>query len=239
MLVLKVRLGNARFMRLLINQGFAETLQVISFKNDLHPYLLCTSCTDNARVKVTSLQKVIFFYNMKYSTETPSICIFVCLKVFLTAVIEVEHASNDLLHSDSSLLLRNSMKTNTTSSYFIEIQNYACKLLSNFALLCTPYYMRHGLEIFGDVSVAQLVASMSGVVLRGVVMVVDSNLARGKIFTASISSVDSLYISVFIYCMNLHQFLILCSSKAMMFVKLYFRNYVISLDPSGFHLRTK
>ena len=35
------------------------------------------------------------------------------------------------------------------------------------------------------------------------------NLARGKIFTASIGSVDSLYPSVFIYCLNLHQFLIL------------------------------
>ena len=72
-----------------------------------------------------------------------------------------------------------------------------------------------------------------------------SNLARGKIFTASIGSVDSLYPSVFIYCLNLHQFLILCSSKAMMFVKLYFRTSdiylisLVSLDPSGFHLRTK
>ena len=71
------------------------------------------------------------------------------------------------------------------------------------------------------------------------------NLARGKIFTASIGSVDSLYPSVFIYCRNLHQFLILCSSKAMMFVKLYFRTSdiylisLVSLDPSGFHLRTK
>ena len=65
---------------------------------------------------------------------------------------------------------------------------------------------------------AQLVASMSGVVLGGVVEVVGSNLARGKIFTASIGSVDSLYPSVFICCLNLHQFLILCSSKAMMFV---------------------
>ena len=37
---------------------------------------------------------------------------------------------------------------------------------------------------------AQLVASMSGVVLGGVVEVVGSNLARGKIFTASIGSVD-------------------------------------------------
>ena len=87
---------------------------------------------------------------------------------------------------------------------------------------------------------AQLVASMSGVVLGGVAEVVGSNLARGKIFTASIGSVDSLY-----PCLNLHQFLILCSSKAMMFVKLYFRTsdiYLISLvsfDPSGFHLRTK
>ena len=92
---------------------------------------------------------------------------------------------------------------------------------------------------------AQLVASMSGVVLGGVVEVVGSNLARGKKFTASIGSVDSLYPSVFIYCLNPHQFLILCSSKAMMFVKLYFRTSdiylisLVSLDPSGFHLRTK
>ena len=46
---------------------------------------------------------------------------------------------------------------------------------------------------------AQLVASMSGVVLGGVVEVVGSNLARGKKFTASIGSVDSLYPSVYIY----------------------------------------
>ena len=64
-------------------------------------------------------------------------------------------------------------------------------------------------SFFGDVSVAQLVASASGVVLGGVAEVVGSNLARGKIFTASIGSVDSLYPSVFINCLNLHQFLIL------------------------------
>ena len=45
---------------------------------------------------------------------------------------------------------------------------------------------------------AQLVASMSGVVLGGVVMVVGSNLPRGKIFTASIDSVD-LYLPLYIY----------------------------------------
>ena len=46
---------------------------------------------------------------------------------------------------------------------------------------------------------AQLVASASGVVLGDVAEVVGSNLARGKIFTASIGSVDSLYPSVYIY----------------------------------------
>ena len=45
-------------------------------------------------------------------------------------------------------------------------------------------------------SVAQLVALMSGVVLGGVAEVVGSNLARGKMFTASIGSVDSLYPSL-------------------------------------------
>ena len=45
---------------------------------------------------------------------------------------------------------------------------------------------------------AQLVASMSGVVLGGVVEVVGSNLARGKIFTASSGIVDSLHPSVYI-----------------------------------------
>ena len=46
---------------------------------------------------------------------------------------------------------------------------------------------------------AQLVALMSDVVLGGVAEVVGSNLARGKIFTASIGSVDSLYPSVYIH----------------------------------------
>ena len=45
---------------------------------------------------------------------------------------------------------------------------------------------------------AQLVASMSGVVLEGVVEVVGSNLARGKLFTSSIGSVDLYYI-IYIY----------------------------------------
>ena len=51
---------------------------------------------------------------------------------------------------------------------------------------------------FGYVSVAQLVASMSGVVLGGVVMVVGSNLARGKIFTESIGSVDIISLCIYL-----------------------------------------
>ena len=57
-------------------------------------------------------------------------------------------------------------------------------------------YQRFLNILFWDVSVVQLVASMSGVVLGGVVEVVGSNLDRGKIFTASIGSVDSLYPSL-------------------------------------------
>ena len=52
---------------------------------------------------------------------------------------------------------------------------------------------------------AQLVASMSGVVLGRVVEFVGSNLTRGKIFTASISSVDLLYICLYIYALQQKQ----------------------------------
>ena len=82
-----------------------------------HLKMTGTSSTDDARVKVPSFQKVTFFpYNMKYTTEMPSICIFVCMKMFLTAVIKDEHTSYDSLQSDSSFLLRNSTMTNITSS---------------------------------------------------------------------------------------------------------------------------
>ena len=55
------------------------------------------------------------------------------------------------------------------------------------------------ISLYIYVSVAQSVASMSGVVLGRVVEVVGSNFAGGKIFTASIGSVDSLYPSIYIY----------------------------------------
>ena len=66
-----------------------------------HLKITGTSCTEYARVKVPSFLKVTFFYNIEYYTETPFICIFVCLEVFLTAMIKDEQASNDLFQSDS------------------------------------------------------------------------------------------------------------------------------------------
>ena len=44
-----------------------------------------------------------------------------------------------------------------------------------------------------------VLASASGVVLGGVAEVVGSNLARGKIFTSSIGSVDSLYPYIYFF----------------------------------------
>ena len=73
--------------------------------------------------------------------------------------------------------------------------------------------------------------------------VVGSNLVICKAFTAYI--VDSLYLSIFIYCVNLHQSLIIRSAKAMVFVKLYFCTSdiylisLVSLDPSDIHLLPK
>ena len=59
-------------------------------------------------------------------------------------------------------------------------------------------YQRFLNILFGDVSVAQLVASVSGEVLGGVAVVVGSSLAG----TASFGSVDSLYPSVYILPQN-------------------------------------
>ena len=82
-----------------------------------------TSCTDDARVKVSSLQKKItlFLQYKIFHRDVIQIYIFVCLKMLLTAVIKDEHAPNVLLHSDSSFLLRYNMETNTTISLITEI----------------------------------------------------------------------------------------------------------------------
>ena len=63
-----------------------------------HLNMTDTFCTDDFRVKVSSFQNVIFFYNMKYSTEKLSIYNFACLKILLTAMIDDKQASKVLLH---------------------------------------------------------------------------------------------------------------------------------------------
>ena len=75
-----------------------------------------TSCTDDAGVKVPLFQKVTFFLQYEIFHRDAIRLYFVCLKMYLTAVIKDEHASNYLLQPDSSFLLRNSMKTIPTSS---------------------------------------------------------------------------------------------------------------------------
>ena len=152
---------------------------------------------------------------------------------------------SEILPWDRKSYLTHSILPRTSSNVIIYncILAYSRVLLEAFFPLETKYLQHLSAQLFHYIY--KMVASVSGVVLGGVAEVVGSNLARGKIFTASIGSVVSLYPSVFIYCLNLHQFLILCSSKAMMFVKLYFRTSdiylisLVSLDPSGFHLRTK
>ena len=44
-------------------------------------------CTGDSREKVSHIKKSNFIYNMKHSTETLSICIFVCLFEDLTDCI--------------------------------------------------------------------------------------------------------------------------------------------------------
>ena len=75
-----------------------------------------TACTDDAKVKVPSFQKVIFLLQYEKFHRDAIFLFFVCMKMFLTAVIKDEHVSDDSLQSDSSFLLRYSMMTNTTSS---------------------------------------------------------------------------------------------------------------------------
>ena len=59
-----------------------------------------TSCTDDAKVKAPSFQKVTFFLQYEIFHRDAIICVFVCMKMFLTAVIKDEPTSNDSLQSD-------------------------------------------------------------------------------------------------------------------------------------------
>ena len=73
MLVLKVRFGYAK------SYLYKSTNVSPKLCMPFHLKITGTSSTDDARVKVPLFQNVTFSYNMKYSTEMPSICIFVCM----------------------------------------------------------------------------------------------------------------------------------------------------------------
>ena len=75
-----------------------------------------TAGTDDARAKVPSFQKLHFLLQYEIFHRDAIHLFFVCMQMFLTAVIKDEHASDDSLQSDSSFLLRNGMMTDTTSS---------------------------------------------------------------------------------------------------------------------------
>ena len=81
-----------------------------------HLKITGTACTDEARVKVPVFQKVTFLLQYEIFHRDAIHLFFVCMKMFLTAVIKDKHASDDSLQSDSSFLLRNSMMSDTTSS---------------------------------------------------------------------------------------------------------------------------
>ena len=80
-----------------------------------HLKMTGTACTDDARVKVPSFQNVTFLLQYEIFHRDAIHLFFVCMKMFLTAVIKDEHASDDSLQSDSSFLLC-IMMTDTTSS---------------------------------------------------------------------------------------------------------------------------
>ena len=87
-------------------------------------------------------------------------------------------------------------------SFAIEIDAMHWKKVPIYDVYCIgrhQYQRCLNILFLRGVSVAQLVASLSGVVLGGVVEVVGSNLARGKIFTASISYWFIISLCVCIY----------------------------------------
>ena len=55
-----------------------------------------------------------------------------------------------LIQSDTSFFLSNNTKTCTISRLIKGIQCLACDLGTEFAMLCTIYYLLYGSEIFSD-----------------------------------------------------------------------------------------
>ena len=75
-------------------------------------------------------------------------------------------------------------------------------------------YQRYSNNLFGVVSIAQLVEVTDSVVLGDVSEVMSSNPTVGhKYFSAFTGIVDLLYLSISIFIINVYQFLILLARK--------------------------
>ena len=78
-------------------------------------------------------------------------------------------------------------------------------------------YQRYSNNLFGVVSIAQLVEVTDSAVLGVVAEVVSPNPTVGhKIFSAFTGIVDLLYLSISIFIINLYQFLIQCCSEVLL-----------------------
>ena len=65
-------------------------------------------------------------------------------------MIQDDLVSKNLIQSDTSFFLSNNMKTCTISRLIKGIQLLTCNLGTEFAMLCTIYYLVYGSEIFSD-----------------------------------------------------------------------------------------
>ena len=87
----------------------------------------CFSCMGEVREKVPSFQKVTLYYDLKYSTKTLSIYVFVCLKMLMTTVIYEEKKLKSFVSIRLFVFATQQHKTITFSSQTIDIRLKACK----------------------------------------------------------------------------------------------------------------
>ena len=88
-------------------------------------------------------------------------------------------------------------------------------------------------NLFGVVSVAHLVATMSDVVLGSVVEVASWN---PKICSIYQYGLFTIYLSAFVSLVNLYQFMILCSLKALLFFLICFFYLILYVPSTIFQL---
>ena len=68
----------------------------------------------------------------------------------MTAMIQDDLVSTNLIQSDTSFFRSNSMETCTFRRLIKGIQLLICNLGTEFAMLCTIYYPVYGSEIFSE-----------------------------------------------------------------------------------------